>query len=115
MDSKNFSQLYKIQNGNEKMIPFEGDIGFSLIKFYPKQTQYYDDGRRLFIKIALSKKGLVYSVNMTNPESRDNQDDYILTDGEEYKKKVTNYYSGGDEFSFDEIKQIMDLRLNKLK
>lgn len=105
MDSSNFAQLYKQQDGDETLTPFEGDVGFSLIKLYPPQTKYFKDGRRMFIKVGLSEAGLIYSVNMTNPKKRDGQEEYILTDGEEYKKKVTNYYSGGDEFSFDASKR----------
>lgn len=38
---------------------------------------------------------------MTKPQKRDETNEYVITDGEEYKKKVTNFISDGSEFSFD--------------
>lgn len=107
MDSNAFSQLYQKQSGDETLTAFEGDVGFSLIKTYPEQTPYFKDGYRMFIKVALSDQGVVYSVNMTSPRVQDGKKEYILTNGNQYKKKVTNYYSGGDEFNFDFSKQIV--------
>lgn len=114
MDSNTFAQLYTKKPEDETLTPFEGDVGFSLIKTYPEHTQYHKDGQRLFIKVALSDRGLSYSVNMTTPKERDGKKEYVLTDGNEYKKKVTNYYSGGDEFTFDTSKQkVIHRKTNK--
>lgn len=76
-----------------------------MIRFYPKDTPYYKDGRRMFIKIGALDRGFFYSVNMTKPEKRGESVDYVLTDGEGYRKKLTNFLSDGSEFTFDNITQ----------
>lgn len=56
----------------------------------------------MFIKIAALDRGFFYGVDMTKPEKRGETTDYVVTDGEEYKKrKITNFISDGSEFSFD--------------
>ena len=55
----------------------------------------------MFIKIAALDRGFFYEVDMTKPQKRDEAIEYVITDGEEYKKKVTNFISDGSEFSFD--------------
>lgn len=101
MKGEEFAKLYTRQDSDETITPFQNEAGFSLIRFYPKDTQYYKDGRRMFIKIADVDRGFFYSVNMTKPQKREETTDYVLTDGEEYKRKVTNFFSDGKEFSFD--------------
>ena len=80
-------------------------MGFSLIRFYPKNTPYFKDGRRMFIKIAALDRGFFYSVEMTRPEKEGEKTSYIITEGEEYKRKVTNFFSDGSEFTFDSATQ----------
>jgi hypothetical protein len=105
MTSEEFIKLYTLQDSDESITPFQNELGFSLIRHYPKNTDYYKDGRRMFIKVAILDRGFFYSVNMTKPEKRGETTDYILTDGEKYKKKVTNFISDGDEFTFDNATQ----------
>lgn len=101
MDSEEFVKLYTRQDSDEIITPFQNEAGFSLIRCYPKDTPYYKDGRRMFIKIGALDRGFFYSVNMTKPEKRGESVDYVLTDGEEYRRKLTNFFSDGSEFVFD--------------
>ena len=101
MNGEEFAKLYTRQDSDETITPFQNEMGFSLIRFYPKDTQYYKDERRMFIKIANLDRGFFYGVDMTKPQKRDETVDYVITDGQEYKKKVTNFFSDGSEFGFD--------------
>lgn len=93
---------------DESITSFTNEVGFSLIRKYPEGSFYYKDGRRMFIKVVVLDRGFFYEVNMTKPEKRKEVISYILTDGEEYKRKVTNFFSDGIEFSFDNtIKKII--------
>ncbi len=105
MNSEEFTKLYTLQNSDESITQFQNESGFSLIRYYPKSTAYHKDGRRMFIKVAILDRGFFYSVNMTKPEKRGGSTDYVLTDGEEYKRKVTNFFSDGGEFAFDDTTQ----------
>lgn len=107
MNAEEFKNLYIPLDSNETVIPFKKEVGFSLIRPYPTDTHYYRDGKRMFIKIAILDSGLFYEVHMTRPEKRGETIDYVIIDGEEYKKKVTNFISmgGESEFVFDDASQ----------
>lgn len=107
MDVQEFTNLYTKQKSDETVTSFQNENGFSLIRLYPENTSYRTDGRRMFIKIAVLDKGLFYGVDMTKPKKEEKNDSYLLTDGEEYKKKVTNFVSdtGDNEFIFDEVRK----------
>jgi len=114
MNSKEFANLYTKQDSDETITPFQDESGFSLIRLYPEGTPYNKDGRRMFIKIAALERGFFYVVDMTKPEKRGESTDYVITDGEEYKKRVTNFFSDGGEFSFDnDSKKIIHLPTKK--
>lgn len=100
----NFTNLYLKQTEDETLTPFQNEIGFSLVRLYPKNTPYHKDNKRMFIRVALLDRGLFYGVDMTRLEKKDEQTNYILTDGEEYKKRTTNFFSDtdGKEFVFNE-------------
>jgi hypothetical protein len=104
MNSQEFKDLYKKQDSDETITSFKNEAGFSLIRPYLKNAPYYKDGRRMFIKVAILDRGFFYGVDMTKPEKREETTSYVITDGEEYKKKVTNFVSDtrDDEFIFDE-------------
>ncbi len=104
MNPQDFSRLYTKQPHDETVTPFQNEVGFSLVRSYPVGTVYHKDGRRMFIKIAVLKSGFFYGVNMTNPQKFGGSEtvEYVITDGEEYGKKVTNFMSDGTEFVFDE-------------
>ena len=100
-----FAKLYTLQSSDESITPFANEAGFSLIRCYPKDTPYHKDGRRMFIKIAAPDRGFFYSVEMTRPEKEGEKTRYIITEGEEYKRKITNFFSDGSEFTFDNATQ----------
>lgn len=114
MDSQEFTNLYARQIYDEAITSFQDEPGFSLIRLYPKVTPYFNDGRRMFVKIAAAERGFFYAVDMTRPEKRGEKTDYVITEGNEYKKKVTNFVSDGDEFAFDEpTKRVIHLKTKK--
>ncbi|MBN2094338.1 MAG: hypothetical protein JW740_03165 [Candidatus Zambryskibacteria bacterium] len=105
MTSEEFKNLYTLQDSDESITPFQNELGFSLIRRYPENTVYNKDNRRMFIKIAILNQKFFYSVDMTKPEKREDSTNYIISDGEEYNKKITNFVSDGGEFTFDETTQ----------
>src|SRR3989338_4694632 len=102
MNAQEFTNLYSHQTSDESITTFQNEMGFSLIRLYPESTPYHNDGRRMFVKIAALDRGFFYGGDMTKPQKREETTDYVITDGEEYKKKVTNFMSDGSEFTFDE-------------
>jgi hypothetical protein len=102
MNAQEFTNLYTKQDFDEAVISFENEVGFSLIRLYPEGTPYHKDDRRMFLKIAILEGKFFYEVNMTKPVKREESTNYIITDGNEYRKKITNFYSYDSEFSFDE-------------
>ena len=116
MNAQEFTNLYTKRKADETLTPFQDEMGFSLVRYYPDNTPYERDGRRMFIKVAILERGFFYEVNMTKPEQHNERAGYILTDGEEYKKKVTNFTSDIDskEFYFDEsAKKIIHSKTKK--
>src|SRR3989344_8010626 len=104
MTKDEFLKLYTKQDTDNTITPFTNEIGFSLIRDYPKNTPYFKDNRKMFIKVALLKDRLFYSVDMTKPGQRVEEPvSYVISQGEEYKKKTTNFFSDNQEpFVFDE-------------
>lgn len=103
MTKEDFFNLYTRQETDNSITQFSNEIGFSLIRDYPKNTPYHKDGKKMFIKVALLKDKLFYSVDMTKPEQREGEQvSYIITEGQEYRKKTTNFFSDNQEpFVFD--------------
>lgn len=102
MDSEKFVELYTHTDADELITPFSNDVGFSLVRNYPKDSLYYKDGKKMFIKISVRKDTIFYSVDMVVPDQSENQTSYIITEGNEYKRKVTNFFSDTKEpFIFD--------------
>lgn len=108
MNNSEFVGLYTKKNIDDSVTSFSNEIGFSLIRNYPESTPYHKDGKKMFIKVAIVRGKLFYSVDMTKPEKEgeDGSIGYIITEGEEYKKKITNFFSDDQEpFIFDENKR----------
>lgn len=105
MNSEEFKNLYLMQSSDESITPFTNEVGFSLIRKYPEGTAYFKNGRLMFIKVAVLDRGFFFGVDMTKPEKRGETTDYIITDGEEYRRNVTNFFSDGSEFMFDNKSQ----------
>jgi hypothetical protein len=97
MNSEEFTKLYIRQGVDESITSFANETGFSLIRYYPKDTIYFKDRRRMFIKVAVLDRDFFYSVNMTRPEKREESTSYIISDGNEYKRKITNFFSDSEE------------------
>lgn len=101
MNGEELVKLYTCQNSDESIAAFQDEMGFSLIRFYPKNTPYFKDGRRMFIKIAVLDREFFYSAEMAQPKKEEGKTSYVIIEGKEYKKKVTNFFSDGSEFTFD--------------
>lgn len=116
MNKEDFLKLYTKKDSDDSITPFSNEIGFSLIRNYPKNTPYHKDGKKMFLKIALLQGKLFYAVDMTKPEQREGEPiSYIITEGQEYRKKTTNFFSDNQEpFIFDEsTKKIIFTPKNK--
>jgi hypothetical protein len=114
MNSKDFVTLYSKQEYDETITPFENEVGFSLIRFYPQDTPYFRDDMRLFIKVAVLERGFFYEVNMTRPEKHGEATSYVIKSGEDYKERVTSFISEGEEFVFEEAsKKVVHISTKK--
>lgn len=104
MTGDEFLYLYTKQSADDALTAFSNDVGFSLIRNYPQNTPYAKDGKKMFIKLALLKGKLFYSVDMTKPEQREGEPvSYVIKECEEYRRKTTNFISDNQEpFTFDE-------------
>ena len=109
MNSQELKNLYTPQEIDEEITPYVNEAGFSIVRKYPKSTPYFKDDRRMFIAFAITKSGLLFSVNTTTPQIEAEEKRYVITDGDQYKSKVTNFHSDNtEELIFDEdIKKII--------
>lgn len=108
MNAEEFTNLYKKQSYDESITSFSNELGFSLIRFYPNETQYYKDNKRMFIKVGILDRGFFYSVEMTAPKERGGTVEYVINDETGYRKGITNFVadlSDGGDFFFDENKK----------
>lgn len=116
MTKEDFLKLYTKQEDDSSITLFDNEIGFSLIRDYPKNIPYFKDGKKMFIKLALLKGKVFYSVDMTTPDKGEGDKiSYIITEGKEYGKKTTNFFSDNQEpFVFNETtKKIIFTLKNK--
>ena len=116
MSKDDFIKLYLKQESDNAITAFNNEIGFSLVRDYPKNTLYYKDGRKMFIKLAILNGKIFYSIDMVKSEQRNEEPvSYVITEGEEYPKKITNFYSDNEEpYIFDEaVKKIVFPEKNK--
>lgn len=120
--SEELVQKYEKENLDEKVTPYQDACGFSLVRAYSPGTPYSRDGMKMFIKIAIEGTHISYSVDMTKPKEEDGETSYIISDGEDYKNKVTNYFSinrsnGQDdeeEFTFsEELMKVIHIKTKK--
>ncbi|MDP3729722.1 MAG: hypothetical protein Q8R26_03190 [bacterium] len=83
MTKEDFLKLYTKKDSDDSITPFSNEIGFSLIRNYPKNTPYNKDGKKMFLKIALLQGKLFYAVDMTKPEQREGEQiSYVISQGE---------------------------------
>src|SRR3989344_3531457 len=108
MNGEEFAKLYTRQDSDETITPFQNEAGFSLIRFYPKDTPYFKDGRRMFIKIVELDRGFFYGVDMTKPQKRDEATEYVITDGEEDRKKATKFIFWRSDKHYGRVKTAID-------
>ena len=116
MNKEDFLKLYLKQEADNAITAFDNEIGFSLIRDYSKNTPYYKDGRKMFVKLAILKGKIFYSIDMVKPEQKGEKSiSYIIIEGKEYGKKTTNFFSDNQEpFIFDETtKKIIFTPKNK--
>lgn len=100
MTSNEFVKLYAKSELDELVTPFTNGIGFSLVRKYKQGSEYYEDDKRLFIKLLLSDDNLVNgSVNMVDSDKEKTGSYRIATDNK-YKKRVTNFHFGNEEKIF---------------
>ncbi len=118
MDSSELLKLYTKKERDEKTVGFIDGVGFSIIRDYPEETKYFEDNMKMFIKVSVEGEKISYSVNMTEPKGEEPEISYSITDGDKYKKRVTNYYSSGEverdrEFEFTADKKVKVLKTGK--
>lgn len=115
MTIDDFTNLYIKQDRDDSVSSFKNEVGFSLVRQYPKTSEYYNKPIRIFIKVAILEKGLFYSVDMTKVETEGEKTEYIIQH-DDRSKKYTNFFSDSSEleFVFDELSgKIKHIKKNK--
>ncbi|MEK7651027.1 MAG: hypothetical protein AAB377_00690 [Patescibacteria group bacterium] len=103
LTSEEFVKLYTSQDSDEKITPIKDAVGFSLVRNYPKDSDYFKDGKKMFIKIFLAGDSVCGGVDMVYPN--DKEGNYTIVSDEKYKKNVTGFLFRKEEdlvFDFNE-------------
>ncbi len=106
MNSLDLIKLYKKTAEDELVTPFKDDyVGFSVVREYKKNTTYFKEDKRIFIKIYLVNNQLHGSVSMVNSNNGET-DNYLITDISKYKGKITNFeFNDTENFIFNDKKR----------
>lgn len=114
MNSEEFSKLYTKSNSDESLIQFKDDLGFTLIRKYHKDSEYFRDNKRIFIRLYLVGNDVNGGVEMVEAEEEGASSYRIVTDNK-YKGKITNFrFSGDQEIIFDSEKKEIFYQPKKL-
>ena len=90
MNKEDFLNLYVMQEADNAITVFDNEIGFSLIRDYPKNTPYYKDGRKMFIKLAILQGKIFYCHCCNSAYSR-----YLISNAlDEAEFNIVSRYCG---------------------
>lgn len=93
-NSKEFKKLYKQVSNDEKVTKIIDAVGITIVRKYDEKSEYFKDGKRMFIKLYVRDGFLVGGVDMVEENKRGG---YTIFDSKKYKKKFTNFYFGTEE------------------
>ena len=94
-NSKDFKELYQKVPDDEKATEISDAVGITIVRKYNKDSEYFKDGKKMFIKLYLRDTFLVGGINVVEEEK--NGIYAIISDNKKYKKKFTNFFFGPEE------------------
>ena len=94
-NSEEFKKLYQKVSDNEKVTEISDAVGITIVRKYNKDSEYFKDGKKMFINLSLRDTFLVGGIDMV--EEEENGMYTIIFDNKKYKKKFTNFFFGPEE------------------
>lgn len=97
ISNEEFKALYAKQKRDLEVTSFADDVvGFSLVRKYMENTEFFVDRNLMFIRIFLEGEFVCGGVEMVS--SKNHKDGrYFLIDTNKYKRKVTGFLFGREE------------------
>jgi len=103
--SERFLNLYQKVANDENVIKIEDAPGITIVRKYNEGSEYFKDGKRMFIKLYLKDNYIVGSVDMV--EKNEDNSFTVVYDEKKYKKRFTNFFFNKSE------NIILDVKDNK--
>lgn len=103
MNSTDLVIEYTRRKYDKQITPFTDGVGFSIIREYPRNSDYFRDSKLMLIRVAVeNNKSLFFDINMVKDnESKENQS-YAIQDGSEYRGRIVNLSSEKNEFFIED-------------
>jgi len=94
-NSEEFKKLYQQVSDDERVTEIRDAVGITIVRNYKKDSEYFKDGKQMFINLYLRGKFLLGSIDMVE---KNNEGLYtIIYDSEKYKRRFTNFSFGPEE------------------
>ena len=94
-NSEEFKKLYQKVSDDKNVTKISDAVGITIVRKYNKDSEYFKDGKKMFIKLYLRDVFLVGGIDMV--EEEENGIYTIISDNKKYKKKFTNFFFGPEE------------------
>lgn len=94
-NSEEFKKLYQKVSDDENVTEISDAVGIIIVRKYNKDSEYFKDGKKMFIKLYLRDAFLVGGIDMV--EEKKNGIYTIIFDNKKYKKKFTSFFFGQEE------------------
>jgi hypothetical protein len=108
INSKEFKKLYKKTSKDEKVVEISDATGFSIIRNYDEDTEYFKDNNKMLIRLYIRDGFINGGIDMVT-DKKDEFGGYLIIDKKKYKNKFTNFHFGKEE------NIVFDDRDNKVK
>lgn len=93
--SKEFRRLYQQMPQDEKIAEIVDGVGITIVRNYDKDTEYFKDKKKMFIRLGLRDNFLIGGIDMVE-ESKDGLYT-IIHENKQYRKRFTNFFFGPEE------------------
>lgn len=121
MTSHELINLYKSDSLDENLTPLSDSTGFTLVRNYDKNSRYFSEGKKMFIRLFISKRNFIHgSIDMVKPNKEETgETTYSIISDQVSKPKITNFsIEEDDKISFNGTKILylpknIEIDLNK--
>ncbi len=94
-DSEEFKIKYKKVENDENITGITDAIGITIVRNYNEDTEYFKDGKQMFIKLYMRGEFMAGGIEMVEKKKDDTYT--IFHDREKYKNKFTGFYFNEEE------------------